>query len=83
LPPNCRPLAPIWSSGRPRTRGGTYVVKDPACRDYFEIGEQEHLLLTELDGQKDGEAVCAAFEARFAAVLIHRVRRYVCTEFWW
>ena len=54
---------------RPIGEGGRYVVKDPGRRDYFELGEEEHFLLTQLDGNRDAEAVCAAFEIKFGDAL--------------
>jgi multidrug efflux pump subunit AcrA (membrane-fusion protein) len=53
----------------PIGHGGRYVVKDPDHRNYFEIGQEEHFLLTQLDGEQDAEAVCAAFEAQFGEPL--------------
>ena len=54
---------------RPIGEAGRYVVKLPGTHDYFHLGEEEHFLLTQLDGERDAEAVCAAFEARFGEPL--------------
>ncbi len=54
---------------RPIGKAGRYVVKLPSTHDYFHLGEEEHFLLTQLDGNRDAEAVCAAFEARFGESL--------------
>src|SRR5687767_12637854 len=54
---------------RPLGERGRYVVKDPLNSSYFHIGEQEHFLLLQLDGQADAERVCQAFEARFGQPL--------------
>jgi putative peptide zinc metalloprotease protein len=54
---------------RPLGEDGRYVVKDPHTGAYFHLGEEEHFLLTQLDGQKDAEAVCAAFTKRFGLPL--------------
>jgi hypothetical protein len=54
---------------RPIGAAGRYVVKDPSRRDYFELGEEEHFLLTQLDGERDADAVCDAFETQFGEPL--------------
>jgi multidrug efflux pump subunit AcrA (membrane-fusion protein) len=54
---------------RPIGERGRYVVKDPAGGRYFELGEEEHYLLTQLDGQRDATEICAAFERRFGQPL--------------
>jgi putative peptide zinc metalloprotease protein len=48
---------------------GPYVVKDPGNGAYYYLGEEEHFLLTHFDGQRDAEAVCAAFAERFGQPL--------------
>src|SRR5262249_46922432 len=50
---------------RPLGDRGRYVVKDPRSGAFFTFGEQEHFLLTQLDGKRDAEAICKAFEERF------------------
>jgi len=50
---------------RPRGGSGRYVVKDPRAGAYYEIGEEEHFLLTRLDGERSAAAIRAAFEERF------------------
>jgi multidrug efflux pump subunit AcrA (membrane-fusion protein) len=51
--------------------GGGYVVKDPRAGDYFAIGEEEHFLLTQLDGQQSASSIRARFAARFGQMLGH------------
>ena len=41
---------------RPIGKEGRYVVKLPGTHDYFHLGEEEHFLLTQLDGERDTEA---------------------------
>jgi multidrug efflux pump subunit AcrA (membrane-fusion protein) len=48
---------------------GQYVVKDPRAGSYYHLGEEEHFLLTQLDGRSDADAVRAAFAARFGKLL--------------
>ena len=55
-------IQPIGEEGR-------YVVKVPGTHDYFHLGEEEHFLLLQLDGQRDAETVCAAFETKFGEPL--------------
>jgi len=55
-------IAPAGETGR-------YVVKDPDARTYFQIGEEEHFLLTHLDGNQSAEAISAAFARRFGQTL--------------
>ena len=53
LQPCCRfelVLSPLGDQGQ-------YVVKDPRARTYYHLGEEEHFLLTQLNGQRDGEAI--------------------------
>jgi multidrug efflux pump subunit AcrA (membrane-fusion protein) len=54
---------------RPLGGGGQYVVKDPCAGEFFHLGEQEHFLLTQLDGERSAEDVCAAFADRFGEPL--------------
>jgi len=49
--------------------GGRYVVKDPRNGDYFDLGEQEHFLLSRLDGQSTAQHICKAFEDQFGEAL--------------
>src|SRR5438105_3516258 len=48
---------------------GEYVVKDPHTRSYYRLGEEEHFLLSELDGQRTGQKICDDFAVRFGQVL--------------
>jgi putative peptide zinc metalloprotease protein len=50
---------------RPLGDRGRYVVKDPHSGAFYTFGEQEHFLLTQLDGTRDAEAICQAFAERF------------------
>jgi multidrug efflux pump subunit AcrA (membrane-fusion protein) len=48
---------------------GPFVVKDPGTGGYYQLGLEEHFLLTELDGHRDSGAIRAAFAERFAQTL--------------
>src|SRR5688500_12574945 len=50
---------------RPLGEEGRYVVKDPSSGAYYELGEEEHFLLTQLDGTRSVEDISSAFEGRF------------------
>jgi multidrug efflux pump subunit AcrA (membrane-fusion protein) len=70
--PTLNPLLPAHRPElliRPLGDGGQYVVKDPLTGTYYHLGEAEHFLLTQLDGQQTAEAVRAAFEQRFGEPL--------------
>ena len=54
---------------RPIGEAGRYVVKLPGTHDYFHLGEEEHFLLTQLDGERDAATVCTAFATKFAEAL--------------
>src|SRR5262249_52677286 len=54
---------------RPLGERGEHVVKDPRTGEFFHLGEAEHFLLTQLDGQNDAEVVCAAYASRFGGPL--------------
>ena len=54
---------------RPLGDGGQHVVKNPRTGDFFHLGEQEHFLLDQLDGEKDAAAICRAFGERFCESL--------------
>jgi multidrug efflux pump subunit AcrA (membrane-fusion protein) len=54
---------------RPLGDRGDYVVKDPRSGAYYHLGEEEHFLLTQLDGRQDADAVRDAFAARFGQPL--------------
>lgn len=51
------------------TGEGEYVVKLPTNGSYFQLGEVEHFLLAQLDGQSSPETVCQAFQQRFGEPL--------------
>src|SRR5262249_34278200 len=53
----------------PAGDGGGYVIKDPRAGHYFTIGEEEHFLLTQCDGQQSAEAIRARFADRFGQPL--------------
>jgi multidrug efflux pump subunit AcrA (membrane-fusion protein) len=64
LPPR-RPelfLSPLGQAGR-------YVLKDPQTGAYFQLGEEEHFLLLQLDGLRTAEEVCRAYQERFGSPL--------------
>src|SRR5438128_11947597 len=46
-----------------------FVVKDPRNCAYYQLGEQEHFLLMQLDGTRTADAVCVNFAERFRQVL--------------
>jgi putative peptide zinc metalloprotease protein len=54
---------------RPFGEDGLYVVKDPRTGAYYQLGDEEHFLLTQLDGQRDAETIRAAFAERFGQAL--------------
>src|SRR5439155_12902608 len=54
---------------RPLGEHGPYVVKDPGTGAYYHLGDEEHFLLTQLDGQRDAETIRAAFAERFGQSL--------------
>ena len=45
-----------------------FVVKDPRNGAYYQLGEQEHFLLMQLDGTRTADAVCVNFAERFSLV---------------
>ena len=49
----------------PFGESGEHVVKDPRSGGFFLLGEKEHFLLLQLDGQGDAEGVRGAYERRF------------------
>jgi multidrug efflux pump subunit AcrA (membrane-fusion protein) len=54
---------------RPLGERGPYVVKEPGSGAYYHLGDEEHFLLGQLDGQQDGEAIRAAFAEQFGQPL--------------
>jgi len=48
-----------------RGAGDQFVVKDADRGTYFYMGEQEHFLLTQFDGQRSRGELCTEFERRF------------------
>jgi multidrug resistance efflux pump len=54
---------------RPLGDDGRFTVKDPLSGQFFQFGPQEHFLLTQLDGGKSAEEVCAAFTRHFGEPL--------------
>ena len=54
---------------RPIGDDGRYVVKDPHSGEFFQIGEEEHFLLQQLDGERDAAQICTAFEETFGEPL--------------
>src|SRR3954447_5284203 len=65
IPPARRPELLL----RPLGDQGQYVVKDPRTGAFYSLGEQEHFLLSRLDGTQAADAICTAFEARFGEPL--------------
>jgi multidrug resistance efflux pump len=61
IPPARRPELML----RPLGEDGQHVVKDPATGAYYNLGEVESFLLTQLDGRQTTADICAAFAARF------------------
>src|ERR1700739_4374809 len=62
----CRQPDLIFS---PAGEGGGYVIKDSRGGNYFTIGEQEHFLLTQFDGEQSAEVIRARFAERFGQPL--------------
>ncbi len=70
---------PGWATARPCRRPelviapagqmGCYVVKDPGEGSYFHIEQEEHFLLSQLDGKQSAETICASFARRFGKAL--------------
>src|SRR5438132_2936994 len=54
---------------RPLGEHGPYVVKEPLSGAYYQLGDEEHFLLTQLDGGRDAETIRAAFAERFGQPL--------------
>src|SRR5262249_5321753 len=54
---------------RPLGDGGRYVIKDPSSGAFFEVGDEEHFLLAQLDGKRAADEIRAAFAERFGAPL--------------
>jgi multidrug efflux pump subunit AcrA (membrane-fusion protein) len=70
--PDVAPLLPTRRSElviRPLGDQGPYVVKDPGTGAYYHLGEEEHFLLTQLDGQRDADTIRTAFTERFGQSL--------------
>src|SRR5689334_4226507 len=44
---------------------GSYVVKNRRTGKFFMVGEVEHFLLSQLDGDQSAEQICTAFESQF------------------
>ena len=58
--PRIRPDLVIRCTGE-----GEYVVKCPADGSYFRMGDVEHFLLTQLDGEQSSRSVRNAYKERF------------------
>jgi multidrug resistance efflux pump len=54
---------------QPLGERGLYVVKNPATGDYYHLGEEEHFLLMQLDGEHRAEDILGAFQDRFGQPL--------------
>jgi multidrug resistance efflux pump len=53
----------------PLDEGGRYVLKDPHTGAYFQLGPEEHFLLTQLDGRRNAQEISRAYQARFGEPL--------------
>jgi len=67
VPVAAPPLPPRRSDLRVEPFGekGEHVVKDPRSGDFFLLGQREHFLLLQLDGEHSATAVRSAYERRF------------------
>ena len=54
---------------KPLGDDGRYVVKDSRTGEFFQLGQREHFLLTNLDGVQIVDDVCADYEAQFGEPL--------------
>ena len=45
------------------------MIKDPQAGDYFTIGEEEHFLLTQFDGEQSAQTIRDRFAERFGQPL--------------
>jgi multidrug efflux pump subunit AcrA (membrane-fusion protein) len=54
---------------RPLSDEGRYVVKDPRSGEFFQLGEAEHFLLMQFDGQRTIDEIRAAFAEQFGEPL--------------
>src|SRR5262249_50791400 len=54
---------------RPLGDEGRYVVKDPRTGEFFQLGDAEHFLLMQLDGQRTADEICSAFAEHFGESL--------------
>ncbi len=50
---------------RPLGENDPYVVEDPRTGAYYHLGDEEHFLITQLDGEADADTICTAFAERF------------------
>src|SRR5437899_5457155 len=50
---------------RPLGDNRPFVVKDPCSGAYYQLGDEEHFLLMQLDGRRDAEAIRNAFAEQF------------------
>ncbi len=48
---------------------GQYVVKATQSTEFLQLGEEEHFLLSQLNGENDAATVCASYEGRFGQML--------------
>src|SRR5262249_32157809 len=68
-PPSIHPARRADLLIRPLGDRGLYVVKNPISGAYYQLGEEEHFLLTGHHGQRSPEQVRSAFQERFGAPL--------------
>lgn len=48
---------------------GRYLIRNRATGESFQLGKEEHFLLSALNGQQTAENICAAFVERFGEPL--------------
>ena len=54
---------------RPLGDDGGYVVKNPRTNEFFQIAEEEHFLLGQINGVQNAEQICTVFEECFGEAL--------------
>lgn len=48
---------------------GFFVVQAPQSADFLQLGEEEHFLLAQLDGETDAATICSRYADRFGQTL--------------
>jgi hypothetical protein len=54
---------------RPFGDNGSYLIRNRQKGESFQLGQEEHFLLAQLDGTRTVDAICAAFAKRFGEPL--------------